>query len=134
MWTYETHIHIQASPARIWQLFSDLPGWRRWNSGIAEIELLGPFAEGTCFLMKPPGEDTFSSTLLEVRENAGFTDRTVLGDNCVLVHHRIAPDGEGVRVTYSTEVTGPDADDIGPMVTADFPEVLAALKALAEAP
>jgi hypothetical protein len=37
------------------------------------------------------------------------------------------------RVTYGTEITGPNAHEFGPLVTGDFGDVLAALKRLAEA-
>ena len=44
-------------------------------------------------------------------------------------------DGGGTRVTYRMEITGPAADEMGPQVgpaiTADFPETMAALVALA---
>jgi hypothetical protein len=51
----------------------------------------------------------------------------------VLVNHSLLrrPSG-GTRITYGTRITGPGAEAFGPMVTSDFPEVLAALKALAE--
>ena len=38
------------------------------------------------------------------------------------------------RVMYATGITGPGADAFGPMATGDFPDVLAALERLAEAP
>jgi hypothetical protein len=85
--------------------------------------------------MQPPGEEAFTSTLRVVQENAVFTDETVIGDTCVVVHHELhAVPGGGTRVTYRTEVTGPDADAFGAMVTADFPQVLAGLKRAAERP
>ncbi|MGN6669199.1 MAG: hypothetical protein ACTHKH_19845 [Trinickia sp.] len=37
------------------------------------------------------------------------------------------------RVTYGTEITGPNAPEFRPLVTGDFGDVLAALKRLAEA-
>ena len=36
------------------------------------------------------------------------------------------------RVTYRTEIDGHEAEELGAMVTADFPDVLAALKRPAE--
>ena len=51
------------------------------------------------------------------------------------VAHLLAPQPEGgVRVTYRTEVDGPGAAGVGADVSADFPDVLAALKRAAEAP
>lgn len=132
-WQHEESIETSATPAQIWPLFADVAGWKRWNNGIERIEIHGPFAAGTTFTMQPPGDDAFTSTLLEVREHEGFTDETVLGDIRVLVHHRIVPLGNGrTRIVYSTDITGDGAADVGPMITGDFPDVLAALKRLAE--
>ena len=132
-WQHEESIDTRATPAQIWPLFADVAGWKLWNNGIEHIEIHGPFAAGTSFTMQPPGDDAFTSTLLDVRENQGFTDETVLGDIRVLVHHRIVPlESGGTRIIYGTEISGPGAADVGPMITGDFPDVLAALKRLAE--
>ncbi|TCV96409.1 polyketide cyclase/dehydrase/lipid transport protein [Luteibacter rhizovicinus] len=133
MWTHEESIETTASPERIWALFSDVPGWKAWNAGIESIDIHGPFAKGTRFTMKPPGDDAFESTLIEVTQNKGFTDETSIDGTRVVVYHRIEslPSGH-TRITYATEVTGHAASEFGPMVTADFPDVLRSLKALAE--
>ncbi|MFL6698407.1 MAG: SRPBCC family protein [Vitreoscilla sp.] len=133
MWTDTTSIDTTASPQALWRLFEDVAGWTRWNAGIERITLHGPFAAGTTFEMQPPGMDAFTSTLREVRPNAGFVDETLLEGTRFLVSHELQPLPEGgTRVTYSVRVEGPEAATLGPLVTADFPEVLAALKALAE--
>lgn len=133
MWTHQESIETSAAPERIWQLFRDVPGWKAWNPGIEAIALHGPFAQGATFMMQPPGSDPFTSTLLEVEENRGFTDVTEIDGTRVVVRHSIAPlAGGGSRVTYATEITGPQAADFGPMVIGDFPEVLAGLKRVAE--
>lgn len=133
MWTHEESIETTASPLRIWALFSDIPGWKAWNAGIENIDMHGPFAKGTRFSMQPPGQDAFESTLIDVSENQGFTDETVIDGTRVVVHHRLESLADGrTKITYSTEITGPHAQTFGPMVTADFPDVLRALKALAE--
>lgn len=135
MWTHEESIEIRATPARVWQLFADVPGWKDWNGGIDRIEMHGAFAPGSSFTMQPPGADAFVSTLIDVREHEGFTDETVIDGTCVIVEHRIEPVASGeVRVTYLTRISGPSADAFGPMVTADFGEVLRGLKAKAERP
>ena len=135
MWSHEESIDTSAAPSRVWQLFADVAGWPRWNAGIARIELHGAFADGGSFSMQPPGEDAFTSTLCDVRVDEGFSDLTALGGTTVRVDHRIEPlPSGGSRVVYRTRIEGPDAADIGPMVTADFGDVLAALKRLAESP
>jgi hypothetical protein len=53
------------------------------------------------------------------------------GELVLRTTHRL----DATRVTYRTEVTGPGADagpEIGPGITADWPETMAALSRLAE--
>ena len=133
MWTDTASIATTASPQALWRLFEDVAGWTNWNAGIARIALHGPFASGSTFDMQPPGMEAFTSQLHDVRPNAGFVDETVLDGTRFLVSHELQPlPSGGTRVTYSIRVEGPEAAALGPLVTADFPEVLAALKALAE--
>ncbi|HEY2346543.1 MAG TPA: SRPBCC family protein [Xanthomonadaceae bacterium] len=133
MWTHEHSIETSATPERIWNLFADVEGWKAWNAGIEDIALHGPFVAGTRFFMRPPGDEGFTSTLVRVEPGQGFTDETVIDGTRVLVHHEIGrtPAGD-TRITYRTEITGPGAGEFGPMVTADFPQVLEALRNLAE--
>ena len=132
-WQTQFGVETCASPEAIWALFRDVQNWPRWNAGIEEIALEGPFAAGTHFMMKPPGQDALRSVLTEVRENEGFVDETRVGDLVIAVAHRIEklPAGR-TRVTYAVDARGPDAAEIGPMVSADFPDVVAALVAAAE--
>lgn len=133
MWAHEASIETSASPAVVWRLFSDVARWKDWNAGIESIEMHGPFQIGTAFTMQPPGQEAFTSTLIEVRPNECFTDETVVGETRVLVKHKIVPLSPGqTRISFATEISGPGADEFGPMVTSDFPDVLAALKKLAE--
>jgi uncharacterized membrane protein len=132
-WTAEHTIETAAPPETLWAIFRDVPGWKTWNAGIERIELEGPFAPGTWFTMKPPGQDAMRSQLVDVRENERFVDETRVGDLVVTVAHRLErlPGGR-TRVTYVLDAAGPGAQEIGPMIAADFPEVLAALAALAQ--
>jgi len=132
-WRCEHFLETRATPAAIWRFFADVPGWKRWNAGIETIEIRGPFAAGTEFRMKPPGQETLTSRLIEVRANEVFVDETRVGDLVVRVAHRIEPLGPGrTRVVYALEAEGPDAAEIGAAASADFPDVLASLARLAE--
>jgi len=129
-WHGEHSIETTATPEAIWAAFRDVPGWKAWNAGIEHIELEGPFADGTWFTMKPPGQDAFRSRLIEVRDNECFVDETRIDDLVVTVAHRIEWVAAGrTRVTYAATATGPGAAEVGPAISADFPDVLAALAA-----
>lgn len=133
MWKSETGIDIDAGSARIWALFADVAGWPKWNAGVEAIELRGPFADGTTFLMKPPGMDALLSTLTDVRAGESFADVTVVDATSVRVFHGLQPLGRArTRVTYRIEVSGPDAEEVGTMASADFDDVLRSLKQTAE--
>ena len=132
-WHKEYSIETRASAEVLWSLFRDVSGWKHWNAGIESIELDGPFADGTWFTMKPPGQEALRSQLVEVRQNEGFVDETRMGDLVIQVAHRIQRIGPGrTRVVYSVEASGTDAPEIGAAISSDFPEVLAALAAHAE--
>ncbi len=126
-WNTEFAIDIAAAPHRIWALFSDVAGWPRWNPGIERIALHGEFAAGTTFEMTPPGQDAFTSTLVEVERDRRFVDETRVGEVVVRVAHVIEPRGAESHVVYAVAVTGPEAAEIGAAISADFPDVLARL-------
>jgi uncharacterized protein YndB with AHSA1/START domain len=136
MWTTEYTLTTEASAETLWQLLSDDDGWANWNEGIETIALDGPLAVGATFQMKPPGEDMVTSTVVELEEDRLLTDLTDLGDLAIRVAHKLDPlaDG-GTSITYRVEVTGAAADtvgqEVGTAISADFPQVIAALAAAA---
>ena len=136
-WRSEYAIETSAAAESIWSIFRDVPGWKTWNAGIEQIDIDGPFAAGTWFTMKPPGEEALRSQLIEVRENACFVDETRVGDLVIKVAHRIESIADSlgparIRVVYAVDAQGPQASEIGPAVASDFPDVLASLAKLAE--
>lgn len=138
MWSTEYALTAEASPEALWQVLSDVERWDAWNDGIETIAVDGPVAVGTTFRMKPPGEDELSSTLVELEPNRLLTDVTEVGGLVIRVAHRLEPlAGGGTSITYRVEVSGPAADaageEVGKAISADFPEVLAALAAAASA-
>jgi uncharacterized protein YndB with AHSA1/START domain len=138
MWEYEHAVDTVASPEAVWRLWSDIAGWPRWNEGIEKITVDGPFAVGTEFTMTAPGEeDPVRMRLAEIVDGELFADVMDAGDFTVRTVHRLEPAAGGrTRIIYRTEIAGPAADhvgpELGPAITADFPQVLAALAGLAE--
>ncbi|MDT3440946.1 MULTISPECIES: SRPBCC family protein [unclassified Pseudofrankia] len=137
MWSYEHSVATTAEAGAVWRLWVDVAGWGAWNADIEQIEVSGPFAVGSEIVMNPHGENPVRLRLAEVAEPERFVDEADLGDVLVRTTHRVDPvDGERNRVTYRMEISGPAADElgprVGPMITADFPETIAALVRLAE--
>jgi uncharacterized protein YndB with AHSA1/START domain len=138
MWEYEHRVETTASPEALWRHWSSMEQWPRWNAGIERIEIDGPFEVGTTFAMTAPGDDDpVRMRLTEVVPGRLFTDEMDAGDFVVRTVHALEPAASGLtRVVYRTEITGPAADQagpqLGPAITADFPDVVAALVRLAE--
>jgi hypothetical protein len=140
MWTYAHSIETAARAETIFAILRDVSRWSEWNRGVERIDLDGPFATGTSGVMVIPDQGSLSFKLAWVGEGLGFEDETEIPgvDVVVRVRHSLKPlAGGGTRITYRATVEGPAADalgpEIGPAVTADFPEVMAALAARAEA-
>src|SRR5215217_4284100 len=137
MWTNEQSIETAASPEAIWRLWSDVAGWPEWNADIEHIELSGPFAAGSTISMTPVGQEPVELRIAEASEPDLFVDEANLDDVAVRTIHRVERlEGDRNRVVYRMEISGPEADrvgaELGPQISADFPETLAALVQHAE--
>ena len=137
MWEYEYSLETSAGPEALWRHWADMAAWPQWNDGIETIDVHGPFAVGTTFTMTPPGDEPIRMRLVEIEPGTSFTDEMNAGDFVVRTEHRLEPAGAGrTRIVYRTEITGAAAGqagpELGPKLTADFPEVVAALARRAE--
>lgn len=136
MWEYEHSIETSATPEAIWRLWADVENWGTWNSEIEKIEMNGPFEAGTQITMTPPGDDPVLLRIAEAVEDELFVDEARFDGLLLRTIHRIDRiDPNRIRVAYRMEITGTGADEagpqIGPGITADWPETMASLAELA---
>ena len=128
MWTTDHSVETDVSADAIWRAWADVDGWPRWNADIERIELRGPFDTGGTIAMTPRGQETVELTIAEAVDGERFVDEADVGGTVVRTMHRIEPLGNGrSRVTYRLEATGPAEAEIGPAVSSDFDDTLAAL-------
>ena len=137
MWEYEYSMETSAGAGALWRHWADMAAWPRWNDGIETIDVEGPFAVGTTFIMTPPGDEPIRMRLVEIEPGSSFTDEMDAGDFVVRTEHRLEPAAGGLtRIVYRTQILGEAAGhvgpELGPQITADFPAVVAALARLAE--
>jgi Polyketide cyclase / dehydrase and lipid transport len=137
MWMTEHRRETTASPEEIWRQWADVAGWTEWNDDIERIELDGPFAAGSRILMTTREGDQIELRIAEAVEPETFVDEADLGEIVVRTIHRVERLDDGrARVTYRMEITGPAAEtlgaQVGPEISGDFPQVLAALVERAE--
>jgi uncharacterized protein YndB with AHSA1/START domain len=132
MWSYEHAVEAEVSAAAVWEAWADVERWGEWNADIERIAIDGPFAVDARIEMTPRGADPVVLRVAEVRPGEGFVDEAELGGVVVTTTHLVEPVGEGrVQILYRSEITGPAADEVGPelgpAITGDFPETIAAL-------
>jgi hypothetical protein len=129
--TLETDVRAEA----IWALYEDVETWSEWDSQAELIKRDGPFATGTTGSMKFKGQDLLSYRLARVDPLREFIDETPVGELVVRVSHRLEPLESGrLRITYIAEIDGPSeqAREVGPLITADFPDTMRSLVQLAK--
>jgi hypothetical protein len=82
--------------------------------------------------MTPAGQDPVRLRVAEATVNHGFVDEARIDGLVLRTTHHI----EAARVVYRMDITGPGADEIGPQIgpaiTADWPDTMAALVRRAE--
>jgi uncharacterized protein YndB with AHSA1/START domain len=136
MWEHQHTVETAASPEAIWQVLSDLDQWATWDTSMEWVRLQGSFQVGSQVVMKPKGQDSITSVIVEASENRLYADQTDLGEVTLRFSHTLEPlAGGGTRVIHRLEITGPAADqvgpELGPAITEDFPEAMDALLARA---
>jgi hypothetical protein len=137
MWTHEVSADTEAAAEAIWHLWTHVETWRDWNADLDSVSIDGPFAPGARISMRTLAGETVDLRVVEVVENEKFVDQADFGEVLIRTTHCIEPGTETARrVVYRMEITGSAADqlgpEIGPQITADFPETIAALIARAE--
>jgi uncharacterized protein YndB with AHSA1/START domain len=137
MWTHEHTVETELPPEAIWQVLSDVDGWTSWDTSMEQIKLLGPFAVGSEIAMTPKGQDPVRSTIVAIEPNRLYVDEVAFGDLTLRFTHMLTRLASGgTRLTHQLTISGPAADEagptLGPQITEDFPEAMAALVAAAE--
>jgi hypothetical protein len=138
MWTHEITVDSLLAPEAIWAVLADMDNWPRWDTSMESVKLQGPFSVGTRVAMTPTGQDPITSVIAEIRENEFYADETDMTDVTLRFSTALdrLPDG-GTRLVHRLEISGPAADEIGPelgpAITADFPDAMRALLAYAAA-
>ena len=130
---YTRTVTTTAPTSAVWELWSRPATWPLWDPAVEAVAIEGHFAEGAAGFMTLTGGIEVPVTLEVVEPGARYLDRLVMGDLVIGIDHEVRAVDGGSEITVSTIITGPGAEDIGPMVTADAPKALAALVAMAEA-
>jgi uncharacterized protein YndB with AHSA1/START domain len=128
MWTVEHSAETDVAPERIWRAWTEVERWPEWNGDIAEIGFDGRFEAGSAITMTPKDQEPVTLRIAEARPKELFVDEADLAGTIIRTVHRIDRVGDGrSRVVYALEADGPLAEELGPAISADFPETIAGL-------
>jgi hypothetical protein len=129
---YSRTVTTSASPDAVWALWSDPTTWHSWDPAVQSVAFEGGFGEGAGGTMVLAGGIEVPVVLSIVEPGRRYLDRLTMGELVIEIDHVVVPHADGAEVTVSTVITGPGAEDIGPMVTNDAPKAMEALTAMAE--
>ena len=131
---YTHTVETDVPPTAIWSLYEDVEPWPSGDAQAERVTRDGSFATGSSGTLKFRGQDPLCYRLTKVEPLREFVDETAVGDIVVRVSHGLEPVAGGrLRLTYAAEVDGPPerAEELGALITADFPDTMASLIALA---
>ena len=137
MWSTHYEATTTASPDAVWAALAALLSGTHIGINADAYELHGALAVGTELTVTPQGQEPMRSLIVECEPRLKYADKTSFGDLTLIFRHELAELSNGsTQITHTLEILGADADKIGPQlgpqISADFPETMAQLIAAAE--
>lgn len=91
----------------VWSLWADVERWPTWHGDLDYCKLVGDFAVGNYFILKPKGVRPVKIVLTELNEGYSFTDCTSFLGAKMYDTHAMEETDKGLRLTNTLVVTGP---------------------------
>ena len=138
MRSFEAVTRIDADPARVWAVLSDVGGWRDWNSGVDRVEGRVALGETITVYATMIRNKPFTATVTELRPAEGMRWRGGLPFGLAVIERTYQLDRQedgGTIVTVREDHTGSLAGVLArstPDLNPSFRQFLAGLKTLAE--
>lgn len=135
MWQTEYTAEADLAPETLWGALRALQtGAVPLGSGDRR-ELNGPFAVASTIAVWPVGLDPLHSTITELVEHEVLAEQTHFKGLVLLLRHTLRPISGGTHITRRLEIRGEQVDQegpvVGPRISADYPEALDEMIALA---
>lgn len=138
MWAIEISTLSKATPEAIWQLWTDVAHWHRWDDEIEASSLEGEFAVGARGRLRPKEvPEPLPFTLTAVTPREAFTDVTTVPGATLEFWHRVVAAEEGTCLAHGARIRGPEwqryARILGGKIASGMCRAIAKLSDLAEA-
>jgi hypothetical protein len=136
--SFEAVTRIDASPADVWALLTDVGGWRDWDSGVDRVEGRVALGERLTIYATMIRNRPFSVTVTEIRPQEGMRWRGGLRFGLAVIERTYsldAQDGGSTVLTVREDHSGPLAGLVGrstPDLNPSFRQFCEGIKAKAE--
>jgi len=129
----EASLETSASPAAVWQVWSDVNSWPEWNPDMKESRLEGPLKLGATGMIDTRSGGKHDVVVTHYQEGRSFElESTALPATKMAIRATIEPLNDGSRITQGFEPRGLLAPLVGPMMAGTilktFNAVLGGLK------
>ncbi|CCH53713.1 hypothetical protein BN8_02829 [Fibrisoma limi BUZ 3] len=132
---FSNTLETTASAERIWQIWTDVPNWKEWDSGLQSAELRGPFQVGTKGVLIPDKGPRSTFVIDSIVPNESYTFRTKLPLGSLYVRRYLTSDAGKTRFTHEVWFTGLTkrlfAKALGRNYRAMLPDVMKKINAIA---
>lgn len=127
MFTYETSLTGKADIQKIWEMYSDVSNWSKWDKSVKSVQLSGAFCTGAHGVMEMADGMALPVELTECTDKKSFTTKSQLGPVTVTFGHLLQEDENGVTITHTVTIEGGEENQMkgmGKGITADIPNCL----------
>jgi hypothetical protein len=133
----ESSLETKATPARVWQVWSDVNSWPEWNPDMKESHLDGPLNLGTTGTINTRSGGKHEVVVTNFDEGRTFElESTAMPATKMAIRATITPTANGARIAQAFEARGLLAPLVGPMMSGPilktFNSVLEGLRQKAE--
>jgi Polyketide cyclase / dehydrase and lipid transport len=133
----EASLETSASPASVWQVWSDVNHWTEWNPDMNEARLDGPLKLGATGMINTKSGGKHDVVVTHFEDGRAFElESTALPGTKMAIRATVTPSSGGSRITQGFEPRGFLAPIVGPMmggaILKTFTSVLAGLKTKVE--
>ena len=134
---FEGTVHVDATPAQVFALWADSPGWAAWDPDVKAATIDGPFVAGATGSITPVQGPTMPIRVTRVVADRAFDAEARLPLCTMRFVHECEPaPGGGTRVVHRVHFDGPLAfvfrRVIGPSLVKGIPGTMAGLKRAVE--
>ena len=106
MWISEFSMEINVSKEKIWQLWTDVENWKKWDDSVEYSKISGTFENGTHGILKPVNAPKSTFRLKDVVVNRSFTSQSKLPFCTIDFIHEIVDENNCVKITHCIKIHG----------------------------